>query len=198
MFGTADRGHRSVVRVDVAVAERLARGLLEPLGNRWLHVQAVAARAAEVGGAVGPEERDLLVAAAWLHDIGYAPSVALLRFHPVDGARFLEGQGAAARLCALVAHHSCARVEAEERGLSDELAAWPLESSPVMDALCTADMTTGPAGQRFTFDERVAEIFSRYGDGSIVQRSIARSRPLLADSIDRTYARLGHGANQPM
>ena len=41
------------------------------------------------------------------------------------------------------------------------------------DALCAADMTTGPKGQRFTFDERVAEIFSRYGEGSVVQRSTA-------------------------
>jgi hypothetical protein len=55
-----------------------------------------------------------------------------------------------------------------------------------MDALCAADMTTGPQGQRFTFDERVAEIFSRYGEGSVVQRSIARVRPILAASIGRT------------
>ncbi len=69
-----------------------------------------------------PEDRDLLVAAAWLHDIGYAPPIGHLRFHPVDGARFLEAQEAPERLCALVAHHSCARYEAEERGLTAELA----------------------------------------------------------------------------
>lgn len=136
------------------------------------------------------------MSAAWLHDIGYAPSLAVLRFHPVDGARYLEELDAPGRLCALVAHHSCAWVEAEERGLSAELAGWEREDGPVMDALVTADMTTGPAGQRFTFAERVAEIFSRYGDGSVVQRSIARARPELAASIDRTAGRLKAG--QPM
>jgi hypothetical protein len=186
---------RSVVGVKVAVAERLARGLLMPLGDRWWHVRAVATAAREVAAVVDPRERDVLVAAAWLHDIGYAPSIGHLGFHPVDGARFLEGRRAPERLCALVAHHSCARYEAEERGLATELAAWELEDSPVMDALCTADMTVGPRGQRMTFAERVAEICSRYGEGSIVQRSINRATPDLQASIDRTAGRLA--AAQP-
>ncbi|WP_374212734.1 HD domain-containing protein [Frankia sp. CiP3] len=184
--------------MNVAAAERLASELLMPLGDRWLHVQAVAAQAWEVAASVDPVERDLLVTAAWLHDIGYAPSLARLRFHPVDGARYLSQRSdTTLRLCALVAHHSCAWIEAEERGLSGELAPWELEDSPVMDALVFADMTTGPKGQRLTFPERVAEIFSRYGEGSVVQRSIARARPLLAASIDRTVARLA-AAGQPM
>ncbi|WP_131769787.1 HD domain-containing protein [Candidatus Protofrankia californiensis] len=184
--------------MDVVAAERLASELLAPLGDRWAHVREVAARAREAAVAVEPEERDLLVTAAWLHDIGYAPAVGLLRFHPVDGARFLQQRSdVSRRLCALVAHHSCARIEAEERGLSDVLASWELEESPVMDALVFADMTTGPKGQRFTFAERVEEIFSRYGEGSVVHRSIARARPLLGVSIDRTLHRLAV-AGQPM
>jgi hypothetical protein len=169
----------------------LAGGLLAPLGDRWRHVQAVAAAAREVSAAVDPDERDLLVTAAWLHDIGYAPQIGHLRFHPVDGARYLESLHAPHRLCALVAHHSCARIEAEERGLSAELAPWELETSAVMDALCMADMTTGPQGQRLTFDERITEICSRYGEGTVVTRSISRSRPILRDSVDRTVERLG-------
>ncbi|WP_044882853.1 MULTISPECIES: HD domain-containing protein [Frankia] len=176
--------------MEVAAAERLASELLTPLGDRWRHVQAVAAAAREVSAAVDPGDRDLLVAAAWLHDIGYAPPIGHLRFHPVDGARFLEAQDAPGRLCALVAHHSCARYEAEERGLTAELSAWELEVSPVMDALCTADMTTGPQGQRFSFPDRIAEILSRYGEGSIVHRSISRARPDLQASVDRTSSRL--------
>ncbi len=50
-----------------------AEALLEPLGNRWAHVQAVAEQAGRIAPAVLPaDERDTLVAAAWLHDIGYA------------------------------------------------------------------------------------------------------------------------------
>ena len=45
-------------------------------------------------GAVLPaEDADLLVAAALLHDVGYAPSLNRLGFHAVDGARFLRAQG---------------------------------------------------------------------------------------------------------
>ncbi|MGI5508255.1 HD domain-containing protein [Streptomyces sp. CA-106131] len=75
-------------------AAELAESLLPPLGNRWLHTQAVAARAREVAAAVSEDARDLLVAAAWLHDIGYALELRETGFHPLDGARHLERLGA--------------------------------------------------------------------------------------------------------
>ncbi|MEU2875944.1 HD domain-containing protein [Streptomyces sp. NPDC007070] len=99
-------------------ASALAESLLPRLGNRWPHTQAVAARAQEAVAAVAEADRDLLVAAAWLHDIGYAPELRDTGFHPLDGARYLEALGASARL---VAHHSGAVCEAEQRGLSAEL-----------------------------------------------------------------------------
>ncbi|MDX2644346.1 HDIG domain-containing protein [Streptomyces sp. PA03-1a] len=95
-------------------AAELAESLLPPLGNRWLHTQAVAARAREVSAAVPAGERDLLVAAAWLHDIGYAPELRDTGFHPVDGARHLEALGAPGRLVRLVAHHSGAVYKFEQ------------------------------------------------------------------------------------
>ena len=133
---------------DPAEAERLVEPLLSPLGDRWLHTRAVAARASELSPAVPDVDRDLLVTAAWLHDIGYAESVAATGFHPLDGARYLSSVGYPARLCALDAHHSSAACEAEERELLAALEEWPREESDVADALWTADMTTGPSGQR--------------------------------------------------
>jgi HD domain len=127
------------------------------MGDRWQHVQAVADEARRIGLDLADEDRDVLVAAAYLHDIGYAPSLNRLGFHPVDGARFLRQHGHE-RLARLVAHHSGARFEAEERGLLDELAAFPVEDGPVLDALTFADMTTGPAGEAVTLEERVGEI----------------------------------------
>jgi hypothetical protein len=42
--------------------------------------------------------------------------------HALDGARYLrDAQHADAMLCRLVAHHSCAMIEAGERGLADVL-----------------------------------------------------------------------------
>jgi hypothetical protein len=138
-------------------AKSEAQALMAPLGDRWQHVQAVADEARRIGLDLADEDRDVLVAAAYLHDIGYAPSLNRLGFHPVDGAWFLRQHGHE-RLARLVAHHSGARFGAEERGLLDELAAFPVEDGPVLDALTFADMTTGPAGEAVTLEERVGEI----------------------------------------
>jgi HD superfamily phosphodiesterase len=103
-------------------AQQLARALLqEALPRRWAHVQGVAARARSLAPVLG-DDADLLEAAAWLHDVGYAPALALTGLHALDGARYLrDAQHADAMLCRLIAHHSCAIIEAEERGLADGL-----------------------------------------------------------------------------
>jgi HD superfamily phosphodiesterase len=61
--------------------------------DRWRHTRTVAARASSAGPAVEPHDRDLLVAAGWLHDIGYADSVANTGLHPLDGADYLTRFG---------------------------------------------------------------------------------------------------------
>ncbi|MFI7316002.1 HD domain-containing protein [Streptomyces venezuelae] len=176
-------------------AAELAESLLPPLGNRWLHTQAVAQRAREAAPVVHESERDLLVAAAWLHDLGYAPELRETGFHPLDGARHLESLGAPDRLVRLVAHHSGAVYEAEQRGLSAELAVYDREDSAVLDALIYADMTTGPAGQSFDFEQRIEEILVRYEPGSEVHTAISKARPYLGAAVERTLARLH---DQPM
>ncbi|MFZ3570481.1 HD domain-containing protein [Streptomyces sp. BH097] len=171
-------------------AAELAESLLPQLGNRWLHTQAVAARAREVAAAVPEAERNLLEAAAWLHDVGYAPELRETGFHPLDGARHLESLGAPGRLVRLVAHHSGAVYEAQQRGLADQLAAYEREDSSLLDALIYADMTTGPAGQSFDFDRRMDEILDRYEPDSVVYIAISKARPYLAAAVERTRVRL--------
>jgi hypothetical protein len=178
-------------------AKAQAERLMAPLGDRWLHVQAVARQAGRVAAVLSPEDGELLVAAAFLHDIGYAPALNRLGFHPVDGAQFLRVHGQE-RLASLVAHHSGARFEAEERGLVDELAAFQVEDGPVMDALIYADMTTGPAGQSMTLDERIGEIQRRYAPDDPVHRAIVRARPLLQAAVERARRRVDDGPAQPM
>ncbi len=109
---------------------------------------------------------------------------------PVDGARYVRRQGQE-RLASLVAHHSGARFEAEERGLVDAWAEFEAGDGSLLDALTYADMTTGPAGQRVDLEERIAEILKRYPSDHPVHRAVSRSHPVLRGAVDRTRARLG-------
>jgi hypothetical protein len=173
-------------------AEATARSLLEhPLPRRWAHTQGVAAAARTLAPVLGADG-DLLTAAAWLHDIGYAPGVADTGFHPLDGARHLrDAEGASGMLCRLVAHHSCAVNEAAERGLACDLTAEFRPARPdLAEALTYCDMTTSPDGQRLPVDQRLAEIRARYGPDHLVSRTIARSSPELARAVDRVTGRL--------
>ncbi|GGR80339.1 MULTISPECIES: HD domain-containing protein [Streptomyces] len=174
-------------------ATRVAESELSAvLPRRWAHTRGVAQRATEARRLLG-KNGDLLVAAATLHDVGYAPRLAITGFHPLDGARFLRDEhGADERLVRLVANHSFARLEAEERGLRDELASeFPLLEEPLLvDALVYCDMTTTPDGGRTSARERIAEIISRYGADSVVGRFIRRAAPEILVSVRRIEAAL--------
>jgi HD domain len=175
-----------------AWAEATARRFLEPsLPRRWAHTQGVAAAARTLAPVLGPDG-DLLTAAAWLHDIGYAPDVTDTGFHPLDGARHLrDAEGANGMLCRLVAHHSCAVNEAAERGLArDLITEFRPARRDLADALTYWDMTTSPDGHRLPIEQRLAEIRSRYGPDHLVSRTIGRSEPQLTRAVTRVTGRL--------
>jgi HD domain len=172
-------------------AGQLARALLQkPLPRRWAHVQGVAARARSLAPVLGADA-DPLEAAAWLHDIGYAPGLATTGLHQLDGARYLrDARHADAMLCRLVAHHSCAIIEACERGLADILS---YEFEPGPDALASVltcrDMTTSPDGEIVRAGRRLAEIHDRYGPGHLVSRSIQRATPMILRAVEQVHHR---------
>lgn len=166
------------------------RYLAEALPQRWQHVQAVVGRAEDVAVRLGMTD-GVLVAAAWLHDIGYAPDLRETGLHALDGARFLRQIGIDERVVSLVAHHSCAVMEAAERGLLADLGReFPYETSPVADALWYCDMTIGPDGQQLAAPLRLEEVRSRYGPGHIVTRSIDRAEADILAAVRRTEDRL--------
>ena len=177
-------------------AQQLAQALLqEPLPRRWAHVQGVAARARSLASILGADA-DLLEAAAWLHDVGYAPDLAVTGLHQLDGARYLrDTQHADTILCRLVAHHSCAIIEADQRGLAEVLA---LEFEPapqgLSDALTYCDMTTSPDGELVPVEQRLAEILDRYGPGHLVNRSIQRATPMILHAVEQVNYRAARNA----
>jgi len=178
----------------VAAASDLARHLVEPLGGRWAHVQAVATRAHEVAEPMPTALASSLVTSAWLHDVGYSPEIGHTRFHPLDGARYLRDEGWPEIIVNLVAHHSGARFEAKQRGLADELAEFPFPGGPLLDALALADLTTGPSGESLTYDERIAEILRRYPEDDPVHQAWLEAEPVLRESVRRAEARLAGGS----
>jgi HD superfamily phosphodiesterase len=168
-----------------ARARQIARTLLAgPLPRRWAHTQGVARRARSLAAVLG-DEATVMESAAWLHDIGYAPALAVTGFHPLDGARYLRDvEHAAPVVCALVAYHSGALAEACERGLAPALTA---EFAPVdgfvADALTYCDLTTSPDGHPVQVTERLREIQARYGPAHRVSRVIRRISPQLLDAV---------------
>lgn len=173
----------------LAPAVELAREHLAGIEPRWTHVRAVG-RSTEALC----REYDLaedLAAAAWLHDVGYGPRIVETGFHPLDGARFLRRIGVSDLVVSLVAYHSGAVFEAEERGLSDELGEFAEPPEDLLDVLVLVDMTTSPRGRRVSIDARLAEILSRYAAGDPVFRAITRSSNMLRESAERAASRLG-------
>ncbi|MEV4180637.1 HD domain-containing protein [Streptosporangium canum] len=155
----------------------------------------MAARAESLAPILG-EESDLLTAAAWLHDIGYAPELVDTGFHPLDGARYLRDvHQADDKLVRLVAHHLCAVYEATERGLLEVLnAEFDQERLELVEALTYCDMTTSPDGHPLEVDVRLAEIHSRYGPAHLVSRSIANATPCITSAVQAVRAALADGA----
>ncbi|MGW1430917.1 HD domain-containing protein [Streptomyces sp. NPDC002431] len=184
---------QTVEKTTLAWARKIAeKELSTVLPRRWAHSQGVASRASELGTVLA-DDAELLSAAAVLHDVGYAPRMMDTGFHPLDGARFLRDEhGADERLVRLVANHSFALLEAEERGLRRTLEnEFPsLEQSLLVDALVHCDMTTTPDGHPTTAKERVAEIEGRYGADSIVGRFILRASPEIFATVARVEAAL--------
>ena len=144
--------------------EALSGELLAAEGTRLAHVRTAGFVASRLAVLFDPEEAELLVAAATLHDIGYSQRIAHTGFHPLDGGVFLRAQGYPDRLARLVAHHSLAVLTADEHGIHDLVEQFPREEGLLADALAYADMHSAPDGQIIAVQRRLADIARRHDD----------------------------------
>jgi putative nucleotidyltransferase with HDIG domain len=190
-FGPDHRAMPIGVSTLTGAAEQLAHELLAPLGDRWRHTAGVAARAAELAPLLGLDD-DVLVAAAWLHDIGYSDVVRVTGFHPLDGARHLEQLSWPAPIPGLVARHSGAEFVAAARGLTEALARYPDAGGEISDALTYADQTVGPDGTRVSCTQRYDEMLRRHGPASWNAQVDPVRRPHLQAIAARVERRLAH------
>jgi putative nucleotidyltransferase with HDIG domain len=172
----------AVDRVADVTPDPEIEALLAPLTeSRRAHSLEVGRKAESATALVAPHLREAVVAAAYLHDVGYAHRDS--GFHPLDGARLLQSRGYSAAVCHLVAHHTASTVEATHRGIPlAEIERFTVNDEDIRAAdqvLWWADMTTGPTGETVEVEARLAEIAARYGPDHIVTRSIQDATPLL-------------------
>ena len=171
-------------------AANLAMGLLEGKEPRRAHVIGVGGMA-ESTHEMNSELAPLwVVASAWLHDVGYADRVRRSGFHPLDGATYLRDRGWPPKVCSLVAFHTGAEYEAEERGVSQVMLEFERPASTDLDLLNMFDLYVGPDGLPTTPEERIAEILRRYEPDSPVHRAVSISGPHLIASAARAKRRL--------
>jgi HD superfamily phosphodiesterase len=167
-------------------AEGYAGSLLADNPERLAHTQAVVNCASSLSKTLlsDAKDRNALVAAAWLHDIGYAPHLVKTGAHHLDGARDLSERGEE-RLACLVAHHGSGEAEATLRGYAAEFAEYPREPGMVADILTYCDLTSGPDGSHLDLAERLSEVRARYGDDHVVVRGLDASSEIIRGAFLR-------------
>jgi hypothetical protein len=71
---------------------------------------------------------------------------------------------------------------AEERGLAQEVGAFPVERDNLVDALIYCDMTVSAEGEPVSVNGRIAEVLDRCGPTSVVGRFMLRAEQDLRDA----------------
>jgi hypothetical protein len=157
----------------VVAARTLAELVLFEVPDRWRRTIGVVRAAERLVMTVPPIERDVLLVAAWVHDIGHSHFARVTGLPSLDGATFLEARGWPPRVTSLVAHLGGAEVRARAAGLLGPLWRYPADESSVADALTYADQTTGPTGERVSIAD------------SLVGAPHAREVQAAADRVER-------------
>jgi len=173
----------------VAAATELAFDLLGDEQQRWQHTRAVVERAGQAADILPEQDVTALLAAAWLHDIGYAPTLRETGFHPLDGAAYLAELGWAPLVSSLVAHHSAARYAAAVAGLARPLGRYDDRAAvagPLADALTWADQTTSPTGRTVDVHTRLVEMLARHGPDSLNARAHRLRGPEILRAVTAT------------
>lgn len=179
------------MQIDVDAARELIEATVGQGTDRWLHAQGAADAARRVLPCIDPADQDLLLAAAWLHEVGHGHPQPPTGFHPLDGAYLLRDAGWPERLVALVAHHSEARYTAAALDLLDALNEFDRERGPVADALVYADMSTAEDGQPVTVHLRLSELRYGHSEDPLPMRIALSSRePHLILATARTEVRM--------
>lgn len=170
----------------VSLARQMAEEWLSgSMPARWRHTQQVAATAKMLAEQLdlSDVEATTLVASAWLHDIGYTQT-QVHEWHPLAGAIVLRGMELDT-VANYVAWHTTAPEEVVFLGLSEQMVSFPNADDVVTDCLTYADMSSGPNGEVFTFEQRLSELKERRGEDSFQFQTMAQAWERLLEVRDR-------------
>ncbi|MCX6434201.1 MAG: HD domain-containing protein [Actinobacteria bacterium] len=157
-------------------AQTLAHTLLSGDPRRLAHVRGAALIAGMAAGALRVDQPETLVAAAWLHDIGYAPSLRRTGFHPLDGAMFLARKGWPDSVVLLVAHHSHAAVLAPYYGVHHHMSLLDHAPGNGDDIITFSDLRAGTNGMGADPRDRIDDMRRRHADRTFVPSDIREAR----------------------
>ncbi|GAA4839528.1 hypothetical protein GCM10023201_31540 [Actinomycetospora corticicola] len=141
----------------------------------WRHAQAAAREAVRLAQLPGVD-RDPLLHAAVLLDVGRSPVVARVGFPSLDAARFLRVRGYPRRVVGLVAHQLASDVEAEQAGV--DLSGFAAEDSPTADTLWWCSLVADTSAAPLAVGDGRADTDGRRRDAT--RGAVARTR----DRID--------------
>lgn len=140
------------------------------------HAARSAQHAARMARDIASSNQAEVTAAAWLHDIGYAPQLERTGFHPLDGALFLIRHSWPDRVVRLVAHHSLAAIEAPFYGVSHHLSAIEQVQGIDADILVSADLLGGRGDRTPSVQERLAAMREVDEAGGVVPADVRQER----------------------
>lgn len=160
----------------VARARDLAGDVLREDARLYQHAARAARHASVLAHRINGGHPADVTAAAWLHDLGHAPTIRRTGFHPLDGALFLIREQWPERVVRLVAHHSLAAMEAPFYGVGHHLNVIEPVSGVDPDILTAADLLGGSGEPAPTVRERLDALRRADDEAGLVPADVRQER----------------------
>lgn len=162
--------------VVISRARALAADVLRNDPTLHEHSSRAARGAASLAHSIPSSRTADVIAAAWLHDIGYSSQLRRTGFHPLDGALYLMSQDWPERVIRLVAHHSLAALEAPFYGVGHHLRVIEAVTGVDADILVSADLGAGVGSPAPTIDARLEAMRLADEEVGLVPEDVRQAR----------------------
>lgn len=135
--------------------------------------------------------RNELINIAFLHDIGYSEQVIKTGFHPLDGALFCKELGCTQEVITAVMFHSGAYKDVK-MNFPDIMGCYINQNYKINDKskiyielITYCDLQRSPLGFKVSLEERLNDIYRRYGEDHNVSLTIKTNEDSFVNIIDR-------------